>query len=404
MFKNLRDKLGGFKGKLKKELEEEELPEKEPPKKMKATAEAPPVPTPKPVQAPSAPRAQPAPPTSPAPPVTPPPAPAVPKGRRESRADKRAAKKKGKGKKKEPKKAKPSKGTPVTTEAAFTDSVMGRSLKEKKLDELLDELEVILLESDVALPVAEEIKEALKEELLGKRIKRDVDVDEFIEVALMSAIRKVLAVDPVDLDAYVKEHEKPVVIMFVGVNGTGKTTTIARLAHRYKNMGLSSVFAAGDTFRAGAIEQIQIHGDRLGIKVIKHKAGSDPAAVAFDAVEHAKARYKDLVLIDTAGRMQTNINLMDEMKKIQRISHPDLVVFVGDSLAGNDAVEQASRFDEAVGIDIAILTKIDADAKGGAALSIAHAVGKPIAFVGTGQEYDDLEVFDPDWMVDRLFA
>jgi fused signal recognition particle receptor len=387
MFKNLREKLGGFKGKLKKELEEEP-PEEKPPKR-KATVEAPPKAAPKP---------------EPAPPATPPPAPVDRKARRVTRAEKRAAKKKDKGKRKEPKRAKAPKPTPSTPEAAFTDSIMGRSLKEKKLDELLDELEVILLESDVAYPVAEEIKQALKEELVGRRIRRDVDMDEFIETALRSSIRKVLAVDPVDLDAYVKEHDKPVVIMFVGVNGTGKTTTIARIAYRYKNMGLSSVFAAGDTFRAGAIEQLQIHADRLGVKMIKHKAGADPAAVAFDAVEHAKARYKDLVLIDTAGRMQTNVNLMDEMKKIKRISDPDLIVFVGDSLAGNDAVDQARRFDEAVGIDIAILTKIDADAKGGAALSIAHAVGKPIAFVGTGQGYADLEVFDPDWMVDRLFA
>ncbi len=387
MFKNLRDKLGGFKGKLKKELEKD-LPEEEAPK-QKATVEAPPKAAPK---------------AEPAPPATPPPAPVDRKARRVTRAEKRAAKKKDKGKRREPKRAKARQPTPATPEAAFTDSFMGRSLKEKKLDELLDELEVILLESDVAYPVAEEIKQTLKEELVGRRIRRDVDVDEFIETTLRSAIRKVLAVDPVDLDAYVKEHDKPVVIMFIGVNGTGKTTTIARIAHRYKKMGLSSVFAAGDTFRAGAIEQLQIHADRLGVKMVKHKAGADPAAVAFDAVEHAKARYKDLVLIDTAGRMQTNVNLMDEMKKIKRISNPDLIVFVGDSLAGNDAVEQARRFDEAVGIDIAILTKIDADAKGGAALSIAHAVGKPIAFVGTGQGYDDLEVFDPDWMVDRLFA
>jgi fused signal recognition particle receptor len=390
MFKNLRDKLGGFKGKLKKELEEGPPPEATP---APMTAEEAP------------PRAAPRP--EPAPEATKPAAPTVDrKARRETRAEKRAAKKRSE-RSKAPARARPAgpaRPAPAPTESAFTDSVMGRSLKERKLDDLLDELEVILLESDVAYPVAEEIKEALKEELLGKRIKRDVDMDRFIESALRASIRRVLTVDPVDLDAYVEGHEKPVVIMFVGVNGTGKTTTIARLAHRYKKRGLSSVFAAGDTFRAGAIEQIQIHGDRLGVKVIKHKAGSDPAAVAFDAVEHAKARYKDLVLIDTAGRMQTNVNLMDEMKKIQRISKPDLVVFVGDSLAGNDAVEQARRFDEAVGIDIAILTKIDADAKGGAALSIAHAVGKPIAFVGTGQEYDDLEVFDPDWMVDRLFA
>jgi len=392
MFKKLRSRLGGFKGKLKQTMEEEieDVPEEKAKQDRPAAKAAPTTPIPK---------SEPAAPAAPVAPVT-------KKSRKESRAEMRASRKKTKGMKKapKPKKAKQSKTDLSAPEDAFTDSIMGRSIREKKLDELLDELEVILLESDVALPVAEEIKAALKEELLGKKIKRDVDLDDFIEAALRSAIRKVLAVDPVDLDLYIKEHDKPVVLMFVGVNGTGKTTSIARIAYRYKQQGLSSVLAAGDTFRAGAIEQLAIHAERLGVKLIKHKAGSDPAAVAYDAVEHARARYKDIVLIDTAGRMQTNVNLMDEMKKIKRIAKPDMVIFVGDSLAGNDAVEQASKFDEAVGIDIAILTKIDADAKGGAALSIAHAVGKPIAFVGTGQEYEDLEVFDPDWMVDRLFA
>jgi fused signal recognition particle receptor len=394
MFKKLRGRLGGFKGKLKKTMEEEieEVPEEKAKQEITAVKAAPTT---------TVPKSEPAAPTAPAAPV----APVAKKGRKESRAEMRAARKRTKGTK-APKPNKEMAGKPDLSvpEDSFTDSFMGRSLKEKKLDELLDELEVILLESDVALPVAEEIKEALKEELVGKKIRREIDLDDFIEAALRSAIRKVLAVDPVDLDVYIKEHDKPVVLMFVGVNGTGKTTSIARIAHRYKKQGMSCVLAAGDTFRAGAIEQLGIHAERLGIKLIKHKAGSDPAAVAYDAVEHARARYKDIVLIDTAGRMQTNVNLMDEMKKIKRIAKPDMVIFVGDSLAGNDAVEQASKFDEAVGIDIAILTKIDADAKGGAALSIAHAVGKPIAFVGTGQEYEDLEVFDPDWMVDRLFA
>lgn len=387
MFKNLREKLGGFKGKLKRTVEEEI--ESAPEAPITSEEAAPPV------------RETPV--DTPAPATTPPPQrPVERRERRGTRAEKRAARRKEV--RATPRAAKPSPTAPAEPETAFTDSLMGRSIRSKRLDDLLDDLEVILLESDVAYPVAEEIKETLREELVGKRIKRDLDVDDFVESALRSAIRKVLAVEPVDLDSYVGEHEKPVVIMFVGVNGTGKTTTIARIAHRYKKRGMSCVLAAGDTFRAGAIEQLQIHADRLGVKLIKHKSGSDPAAVAFDAVEHARARYKDLVLIDTAGRMQTNVNLMDEMKKIQRIAKPDLVVFVGDALAGNDAVEQARRFDEAVGIDIAILTKIDADAKGGAALSIAHAVGKPIAFVGTGQGYDDLDVFDPDWMVDRLFA
>ena len=390
MFKNLKERLGGFKGKLRQKVEEEleSVPEEElQQEEIAAEAPKPAATDPMPV--------------APAPAITP--EPMDRKKRRATRAERRAGKKKGKKMAPRSKVEKRKASTP-TGDAAFTDSIMGKMIKEKKLDDLLDDLEIILLESDVALPVAEEIKEVLKQELVGRRLKRDVDIDEFIESALRDSIHKVLAVDPVDLDALIEQHEKPVVLMFVGVNGTGKTTAIARIAHRYKQRGYSLVLAAGDTFRAGAIEQLTIHSERLGIKIIKHKAGSDPAAVAYDAVEHAKARYKDIVLIDTAGRMQTNVNLMDEMKKIQRIARPHQVVFVGDSLAGNDAVEQARKFEEAVGIDFAILTKIDADAKGGAALSIAHAVGKPIAFVGTGQDYDDLEVFDPDWMVDRLFA
>jgi len=191
--------------------------------------------------------------------------------------------------------------------------------------------------------------------------------------------------------------------MFLGINGTGKTTAIAKLTKRLQGQGLSVVLSASDTFRAGAIEQITIHADRLGSKVIKHQAGGDPAAVAYDALEHAKARKRDVVLVDTAGRMQTNANLMDEMKKIKRVVKPHLTVFVGDSLAGNDAIEQARTFEKEIGIDAVILTKIDADAKGGAALSIAHSIKKPIAFLCNGQGYDDIIKFDSQWMVDRLF-
>jgi fused signal recognition particle receptor len=162
--------------------------------------------------------------------------------------------------------------------------------------------------------------------------------------------------------------------------------------------------AAGDTFRAGAIEQLTIHADNLGVKIVKHGSGSDPAAVAYDAIEHAKAKHKDVVLLDTAGRMQTNTNLMDEMAKIKRVAKPDMIIFVGDALSGNDAVEQAKRFNEVVGIDGVILTKVDADAKGGSSLSIAYTIGKPLLFIGVGQEYKDQIAFNPEWMVQHIFG
>ncbi len=280
----------------------------------------------------------------------------------------------------------------------------GKRISERDLDELLWELELVLLEADVALPIVEEIKASVRADLLGKRVDRSYKVEDAIELALKNAVRAVLKGSEFDFDAFVAMHERPVIIMFLGINGTGKTTVIAKIAHRLQGQGLSVVLSASDTFRAGAIEQLAVHGERLGAKVVRHQAGGDPAAVAYDAVEHAKARKRDVVLVDTAGRMQTNANLMDEMKKIKRVVRPHLTVFVGDSLAGNDAIEQAKAFDREIGIDAVILTKIDADAKGGAALSIAHSIKKPIAFLSTGQGYEDLIRFDSQWMVDRLFG
>jgi len=291
---------------------------------------------------------------------------------------------------------------PEKAEEVVGDS--GRKISEKDLDELLWELELGLLEADVALPVIEEIKASVRANLLGKRVDRQFTVEAAIKLALQNAIEGVLKQSEFDFDDYIAKHEKPVIVMFVGINGTGKTTAIAKITNRLQKNGLSVVLAAGDTFRAGAIEQISIHGDRLGAKVIKHQSGGDPAAVAYDAIDHAKARQRDVVLVDTAGRMQTNSNLMDEMKKIKRVAKPHLTIFVGDSLAGNDAIEQAVTFNKEIGIDAVILTKIDADAKGGAALSIAHAVKKPIAFLSTGQAYEEIIRFDSKWMVDRLFS
>ena len=290
------------------------------------------------------------------------------------------------------------------TEAGEMFSEAGSRVSEAKLDSVLYDLEMVLLESDVALPVVKEIVDNFAESLKGKRVTKKVDFDVAVREALKRAVEKALTTEKIDFFDFMQKAEKPVVLMFVGVNGTGKTTAIAKLAHALQKKGMSCVIAAADTFRAGAIEQLEKHGENLGVKVVAHKAGSDPAAVAYDAIEHAKARHKDVVLVDTAGRMQTNLNLMEQMKKIRRVADPKMVIFVGDALAGNDVVEQAKKFQEAVGFDAALLAKIDTDAKGGAALSIAHAVGKPILFVGTGQGYDDLQPFDAHWMVDRLFG
>ena len=284
------------------------------------------------------------------------------------------------------------------------DGFFAKKIKEESLDDLLWELEIALLEADVALPVVEEIKEGVKENLLGKKYSRGHSLEEIVEFSIKDAVRNVLKLNEFDFDQWFKEQQKPVSIMFVGINGTGKTTAIAKIANRLMAEGNTVVLAAGDTFRAGAIEQLTIHADKLGCKIVKHSQDADPAAVAYDAMEHARAKRKDVVLIDTAGRMQTNNNLIDEMKKIVRVAKPALKIFVGDSLAGNDAVEQARAFDDAIGVDAIILTKIDADSKGGAALSIAHTIGKPIAFVCNGQEYGDIIKFNADWMLDRLFG
>ncbi len=280
----------------------------------------------------------------------------------------------------------------------------GKKIKEDPLDEILDELELILLEADVAYPVVEEIKKGVRENLLGKKYDRSYTLEEVVELAVKDAVRDVLKINEFDFDQWLSEQKRPTVIMFVGINGTGKTTAIAKVANRIQKNGRTVVLAACDTFRAGAIEQLAIHSEKLGCKIVKQAHDADPSAVAYDAIEHAKSKRKDVVLIDTAGRMQTNSNLIEEMKKIVRIAKPDLKVFVGDSLAGNDAIEQAKVFDAAIGIDAVILTKIDTDAKGGAALSIAHTIGKPIAFVCNGQEYEDIIVFNTEWMIDRMFS
>ena len=276
-------------------------------------------------------------------------------------------------------------------------------LSEKDLEGPLWELEMALLESDVALPVAESIIDHVKKDLSGQHKKFLHSTGDLAEDALRDSISNILSNNNLDFDEFIKDRAKPVTIIFTGVNGTGKTTTIAKLGEYLKGKGYGVVIAAGDTFRAGAIQQLEQHAERLNIKMVKHEQGSDPAAVIYDAVAFAKSNKKDIVLADTAGRLHTNVNLMEQLKKINRVIKPDLVIFVDEAIAGNDAVERAKLFNEAVPFSGTILTKADADAKGGAAISIAHITGRPILFLGVGQEYKDLKKFDTEWFVDRLF-
>ena len=285
--------------------------------------------------------------------------------------------------------------------------VREKTITESHVEDILFELEMELLQGDVAMEVATEVVESVKNDLVGKKIKRSNDITEYTYLALRNAVAEIIDIPGKSMTEMIeakKAEGEPLVVMFVGINGTGKTTTIGKLANYYLKKGYTPVIAASDTFRAGAIEQVTYHADNVGVKIIKHQKGSDPAAVAYDAVEHAKAQGKELVLIDTAGRMQTNTNLMDEMKKIKRVSNPDLVIFVGDALTGNDATEQAKKFNEAIDIDGVILTKADADSKGGASLSIGYVIKKPIMFLGMGQGYDDIMEYDPEWMLNQLFS
>jgi len=277
-------------------------------------------------------------------------------------------------------------------------------LDEKDLQKPLMELQVALLENDVALEVAEEVVRSVKEGLAGSRKKLGTKTRNVVEEVLRGSLLGIIKVESLDFDAFIEKAEKPVKVVFVGVNGTGKTSTIAKVANRLKNNGRSVVLACADTFRAGAEEQIDIHASRLDLKLIKHQYGADPAAVVYDAIAYAKARKKDVVLADTAGRAHTNVNLMDQLRKICRVAQPDLIIFVDEATAGNDAVERAKKFNDALGISGSILTKFDTDARGGAAISIAYCTKKPILFVTKGQEYKDIEKFEPEWLVDKIMG
>ncbi len=288
----------------------------------------------------------------------------------------------------------------------LVSKVTTTELKADNLNPILSEFKMSLAENDVAFPVADKICDELEKRLTGVPIKRLDDRKKLVEDNLRQVLLEVLQTDNrIDLLQMIAEKRKkaePFVLMFVGINGTGKTTTVAKTAQFLRDKSFSVVLAAADTYRAGSIEQLEEHGRRLGIRVIKHTYGADPAAVAFDTINHAKAHGVNVVLIDTAGRMQTNQNLMNELIKVKRVVKPDLVIFTVDSLIGNDAVMQAEEFNKAVGIDATILTKVDADVKGGSSLSVTYVTQKPILFIGVGQTYKDLELFDPDKFVKMI--
>ena len=296
-------------------------------------------------------------------------------------------------------------GATVSPASTGLTEGFGRRLSDETIDSVLEDLEIALLQSDVALPVVERIRKDIRKELAGKKLRWGTDAETAIRASFEASVRSILNQPPIDLVGQIRaQSPRPYIVLLVGVNGTGKTTTVAKLAHWLSRQQVSVVIAAGDTFRAGAIEQLLVHGERLGIKVVRQQEGSDPAAVAFDAVAHARARNLDVVLVDTAGRQHTNENLVEEAKKIRRVVQPHLTLFVGDALSGNDTLEQAKRFQEALGIDGLILTKLDADAKGGAALSATFVTHRPLVFVGVGQGYEDLKPFDIEWMVRRLLS
>ena len=285
------------------------------------------------------------------------------------------------------------------------EKVAYREIREEDIADVLDELFITLVEADVAYEVAEDIIEGLKSQLVGSRVKRGEDLESLVKQYLRRKLLDILdgpGPDIVEEASRRRPGERPLVVVFLGVNGVGKTTTIAKVAYKLKEAGITPVLAAADTFRAGAQEQLAVHAERLGVPLVRGRYGADPASVAHDAIGYAMARGYRVVLVDTAGRMHVDYDLMGELRKIVRVSKPDLRILVVDSLTGNDAVEQARRFGEEVGYDAIILTKADADVKGGTAISVTAVSRRPISYLGVGQSYKDLVRFNPEEFVAQL--
>jgi len=290
----------------------------------------------------------------------------------------------------------------------FVQKISQKELSEKDVNRILEEFVLILVQNDVAYDVAKKICDDIRLKLESVQVKRFSGSTEPAREVLQSVLIELLRgsgdTSFFDVLEKCKNDHRSAVILFVGVNGTGKTSSIAKIGHLLLSKDYSVVIAAADTYRTGSIEQIEEHARRIGIKTIRHDYGGDSAAVAFDAVNYAKAHGINVVLIDTAGRMQTNKNLLEEMKKISRVAQPDLTILVVDALTGNDAIEQGRIFSESVKLDGVILTKLDADTKGGSAISMATIIGKPILFAALGQNYEDLVPFSPEQMVAKIIS
>lgn len=289
----------------------------------------------------------------------------------------------------------------------FTNKVNDLVARYRKVDEdFFEELEEILIQADVGFNTVMDLIEELKTEVKKKNIQDPAEVQSVISEKLVE-IYESGEDTPNNINI---QEEGLTVILFVGVNGVGKTTTIGKLAYKYKEEGKKVLLAAGDTFRAGAIDQLEVWGDRVGVEVIKQAEGSDPAAVMFDAVQAAKARNADILLCDTAGRLQNKVNLMNELEKVKRVierevpNAPHEVLLVLDATTGQNAMIQAKTFKESTEVSGIVLTKLDGTAKGGIVLAIRNELHIPVKFVGLGEKMDDLQEFDAEKYVYGLFS
>jgi fused signal recognition particle receptor len=288
----------------------------------------------------------------------------------------------------------------------LVEKVSTTTLTGPEVESLLQDFYLQLVAADVAVETADAVVEGLRQRLKEFRVPRFSDKREMVKDVLKSTLSTVIKTASIqDVLKTAEERRKsgrPVVIMFVGPNGSGKTSTVVKLAHYLRKKGYSAILASADTFRAGAIEQLETLSEKAGFLVVSQQYGADPAAVAVDAISKAASLRANFVIIDTAGRTEVDRGLLEEMRKIKRVAKPDYVIYIGDALAGNVAVNQAKMFDEVVGVDFVVLAKLDADAKGGSAVSISHATGKPLLFVCTGQELDDLDDNPRQRLLDAL--